>query len=99
MKDIMADAIEPHDIVICNGIFYLLQWQPYTYMFRLIRKAYSLAREAVAFNCLNGQYASKNGEFWARPDLVLAFAMVLCPKVVLRADYLPQDFTLFLYKT
>ena len=34
-----------------------------------------------------------------RPDLVLAFCMDLCPKVVLRADYLPQDFMIFLYKT
>ena len=91
-------SIEPHDIVICNGIFYKLQWQPYSYMFRLIRKAYSLANEAVAFNCLNGHKQSWNGEFWARPDLVLAFAMDLCPRVILRADYLPQDFTVFLYK-
>jgi len=96
--DIMTDPVEPHDVVIGNGIFYILQDEPYKYMFAMIRKMYAIANEAVAFNCLNEMRGHIDGEFWARPDVVLAFCMELCPKVVLRADYLPQDFTVFLYK-
>jgi len=58
--------------------------------------------EALLFTSLNGHEmmtsVSHNGEFWARPDLVLGFVMDLCTKVVLRADYLPQDFACSLRK-
>jgi len=99
--DIVEDQLPNHDIVVCNGIFYLLQWTPYKYMFEIIRRGYEVAKEALLFTSLNGHHAhaSKNGEFWARPDLVLGFVMDLCPKVVFRADYLPQDFACSLRKT
>jgi len=107
--DILEDELPQHDIVVCNGIFYLLQWTPYKYMFEIIRQGYEIAKEAVLFTSLNGHLAEgklsmsapdvpQNGEFWARPDLVLGFVMDLCPKVVLRADYLPQDFACSLRK-
>ena len=96
--DIVEDQLPNHDIVVCNGIFYLLQWTPYKYMFDIIRRGYEIANEAVLFTSLNGHDVSHKGEFWARPDLVLGFVMDLCPKVVLRADYLPQDFACVLRK-
>ena len=96
--DILEDELPQHDIVVCNGIFYLLQWTPYKYMFEIIRRGYDVAKEALLFTSLNGHDVSDNGEFWARPDLVLGFVMDLCPKVVFRADYLAQDFACSLRK-
>ena len=100
--DILEDELPQHDIVVCNGIFYLLQLTPYKYMFEIIRRGYEIVNEALLFTSLNGHEmmtsVSHNGEFWARPDLVLGFVMDLCTKVVLRADYLPQDFACSLRK-
>lgn len=94
--DIFERSImQRHDIVIGNGIFYLLKERQCEYMMKLVEKMYESAKEAVAFNCLS---RGAKGEFWAKPYQVLREVMAFCPKVTLRADYLPNDFTVYMYK-
>jgi len=88
------------DLVTANGILYLLGENAWPIMQSLIIRMYDLCREAVAFNSLSAWTTDKEkGEFYPDPLLVLEFCRTLTPWVVLRHDYHPRDFTIYMYKT
>jgi trans-aconitate methyltransferase len=90
---------ETFDVVTANGIFYLLGDEAPTLMRRIIRKMYKLARFAVAFNSLSAWAPNQeSGEFHAHPVEIFEFCRSLTPWVVLRHDYHPRDFTIYMYK-
>jgi len=61
---------------------------------------FSLATSAVAFNTLSTWAQDQEaGEFYADPLKVVEFCRTLTPWVVMRHDYHPRDFTVYLYKT
>jgi len=87
------------DIVNANGIFYLLGNNAEETMYRLIRKMVELSKSVVAFNSLSTLALKKEeGEFYADPSATLKFCQTLSPYVTLRHDYLPHDFTIYIYK-
>jgi SAM-dependent methyltransferase len=91
--------IQSYDVVTANGIFYLLGDDAWAMMQQLIGRMFRLARRAVAFNTLSTWAAvHEPGEFYASPALALEFCRTLTPRVVLRHDYLPHDFTVYLYR-
>ena len=88
------------DVVTANGIFYLLGEQAWPMMRQMIERMYDLATSAVAFNSLSVWARDQEaGEFYADPLQVVSFCRQLTPRVVLRHDYHPRDFTIYLYKT
>jgi SAM-dependent methyltransferase len=88
------------DVVTANGIFYLMGDQAWPMMQQIIGRMFALATTAVAFNSLSGWATDQEaGEFYADPLRVVEFCRRLTPRVVLRHDYHPRDFTVFLYKT
>jgi SAM-dependent methyltransferase len=90
---------EEFDVVTANGIFYLLGDEASHLMHHIIRRFYGLARCAVAFNSLSSWVpVQEPGEFYADPLETLGFCRTLTPWVVLRHDYHPRDFTVYLYK-
>jgi SAM-dependent methyltransferase len=61
-----------------------------------IRKLYNACTLGLGFNLLR---EISEGILQAHdPDEIVAFAQTLAPKVVLRADYAPEDFSVFLYR-
>ena len=88
------------DVVTANGIFYLLGEQAWPTMGNMIERMFGIATTALAFNSLsdwaNDQEAN---EFYSDPVQVLKFCRELTPWVVLRHDYHPRDFTVYMYKT
>lgn len=88
------------DVVSANGIFYLLGDHAWPMMQRMIERMYALATKAVSFNSLSAWARDQeSGEFYADPLRTLDFCRRLTPWVVLRHDYHPRDFTVYLYKT
>jgi SAM-dependent methyltransferase len=95
-----AEFKETFDVVTANGIFYLLGDHAWPMMQRMIGRMYALATTAVAFNSLSSWATDQEaGEFYADPLQVVEFCRRLTPWVVLRHDYHPRDFTIYLYKT
>ncbi len=89
----------PYDVVVANGILYRLGERGPELMRSLVTRMWELASRAVAFNSLSGWAAEQRpGEFHADPLETLAFCRTLTPHVVLRHDYLPHDFTVYLYR-
>jgi cyclopropane fatty-acyl-phospholipid synthase-like methyltransferase len=88
------------DVVVANGIFYLLGEQAWPMMQSMIERMFALATTAVAFNSLSAWAEDQEaGEFYADPLQTVQFCRELTPWVVLRHDYHPRDFTVYLYKT
>jgi cyclopropane fatty-acyl-phospholipid synthase-like methyltransferase len=88
------------DVVTANGIFYLLGEQAWPTMQSMIERMFALATKAVAFNSLSAWSNDQEaGEFYADPLQTVQFCREMTPWVVLRHDYHPRDFTVYLYKT
>lgn len=88
-----------YDVVMANGIFYLLGEQAWPLMQRIIERMFALASKSVALNSLSTWAKDQErGEFYADPLQTLDFCRQLTPWVVLRHDYHPRDFTVYLYK-
>lgn len=98
----VLDYHKRHDFVVANGIFYKLKLAtraPEISMQDLICHMWYLARECLAFNSLSTRAESKYpGDFYADPIHTYQFCESLANKIVLRHDYLPYDFTIFLYR-
>ena len=93
------DPGEPYDLVTANGIFYLLGEDAELRMQQLIVRMYELSSSAVAFNSLSAWADQKEpGEFYADPLATVEFCRTLTPWVVLRHDYMPHDFTIYMYR-
>jgi ubiquinone/menaquinone biosynthesis C-methylase UbiE len=97
LEERLAEA--SFDYVFASGIFYLRQVQPVPFLDAMVRAMFGLCRRGVAFNTLSTRAACREaGEFYADPHKVLDLCWQLTPRVVLRHDYLPHDFTVYLYK-
>lgn len=96
---IELDAGEQFDVVLAQGIFYLLGDDAEAKMQRLIEKMFAIAREAVACSAISSwSDRADGGEFRVDPQRLLAFGRTLTRSLVVRHDYHPGDVTLYLYK-
>ncbi len=91
--------IQAFDYLVASGIFVFRQKSPEEYLFSTIRTMYKFCIKGVAFNSLSfwAEIKSPN-EFYADPATVINFCRRLTRKVVLRHDYHPADFTVYMYK-
>lgn len=97
--NILEENPGTHDVVMANGIFYLLGADAWAIMQRTIARMFDLCREAVIFNTLSTvAYQREADEFYANPARTLEYCQTLTPRVVLRHDYLPHDFTVLMHK-
>ena len=85
------------DYVMASGIFHLGDTQ---FMQRVLSVMYASCERGVAFNSLSAwdEVNKKLGYFSADPEETVAFCRTLTPFIMLRHDYLPHDFTMFLYR-
>ncbi len=102
VKNIIDDdsnVRETHDIVTANGIFYLLGADAQSLMVKLVKAMYKRAKIAIAFNSLSS-WSDKDdsNEFKADPVETIEWCKRITPWVTLRHDYMPHDFTVYMYK-
>ena len=83
------------DYAFASGIF---TFSTFELMQETIRKIFLQTSHAFAFNSLSAWAEEKEtGEFYADPLSTLHFCRSLTPWVVLRHDYMPHDFTIYMY--
>lgn len=91
--------IGPFDYLVASGIFVFRQESPDDYLFSTIKMMYSLCIKGISFNSLSFWASEKSpSEFYADPANVINFCKSLSHKIVLRHDYHPADFTIYMYK-
>jgi len=101
-RDFLEDKYYPDvDYTLSSGIANVRTPNNQEYLEAVIRKMFSLARKGSAVNMLSSLSRSRYkdpGVYFYSPEKMLNFALMLTPHVILRHDYLPNDFTLYLYK-
>jgi ubiquinone/menaquinone biosynthesis C-methylase UbiE len=101
LVDLMAERVSSSsfDFVVASGIFHLRPEGAYPYLQAMVEKMYRSCRRGVAFNTLSAKSDEiTSGRFVADPAKVLDMCLDITPNVVLRHDYLPHDFTVYLYR-
>lgn len=84
------------DYVISSGLF---TFGDSKLMQKTIQAMFDICNKAVAFNSLSYWAKKKEpGEFYADPLGTVQFCRTLTPWVVLRHDYLPHDFSIYMYR-
>jgi len=84
------------DLVVASGLFTFSD----NFCFKkIIAELFDLTQQALAFNSLSSWKANQlRSEFHADPIDALIYCGGLTKKVVLRHDYMPHDFSMYLYK-
>lgn len=92
---------EKFDYAIVSGMFnYKLQeTDNYTYVERVMEKALELSKDGIAFDFLSDKVDYKNEiGFYYSPEKILSIAYKFSKNIVLRSDYMPFEFSVFVFK-
>lgn len=99
------DSNHRSDIVIASGVLNSNvgdSEKNLKYRKNAIKKMFSLTNDVLAFNMLGGHPAITNkseSNIWYSDSLeILEYCLTLTHRVILRANYHPKDFTIFMYK-
>jgi hypothetical protein len=88
------------DYIIASGIFGYNAKDTRKRLQPTLERLYDLSRIGLAVNFLSRRAPSRSpGRFYVHPADVLQFALNLTPAVRLDHSYLPNDFTVCLYRT
>lgn len=86
----------PYDYVLASGLFYLRDEE---FLRATVARMFRLCTRGISFNSLSAWAERREpGEYHADPLGVLAFCRTLSSRVTLRHDYLPHDFTVYVYR-
>lgn len=87
------------DYVFLSGALNLSEDKHEDIIGEVMRSMFSLANKGVGINFLSifSDYFSP-GEYYCNPEKILKLAFSITSKVALRHDYMPHDFTVYLYK-
>jgi ubiquinone/menaquinone biosynthesis C-methylase UbiE len=87
------------DYIFLSGALNLSADQHYDTVEGIMKEMFTMANKGVAINFLSvfSDYLSP-GEFYCNPEKILKIAFSFTKKVTLRHDYMPHDFTIYLYK-
>ncbi len=93
---------EPVDFVVANGLLYVKfgEEDMIAYRNQLLIHLFSLCSKGLAINFLSTRYAQKDeaNYLYFDPGETLNACLKVTPNVILRHDYSPSEFTLYLYK-
>jgi SAM-dependent methyltransferase len=92
----------PPDYVLISGTFNVkFREDQEAWVFRMLRRMFAWAVRGVGINMLSTYYDPghyRDDMFYCPPEHALDEAHAITRWVVLRHDYLPHDFTLYLYR-
>ena len=84
------------DLVIASGLFTFADQQRFK---QTISQLFDLTSDVLAFNSLSSWAKNQvQGEFYAHPITTFEYCSTLSTCVTIRHDYMPHDFTVYLYK-
>lgn len=102
VRDYLIDPMEEkYDVILASGVLNSNVSDNLEYRKNAIRVMFDHAKIVLAFNMLGGHPApkkDKESNVWYADSLeILEYCMSLTRRVILRANYHPKDFTIFMY--
>ena len=101
VQDILElEHVKPtYDYVFTSGIFNRRIPRHKPFVMDMIARMFELCRKGIAFNIMSTRADFMGeGEYYADPAKMLDFCLGISRKAALRHDYMPHDFTVYLYK-
>ncbi len=98
--DIQNESLnKKFDYVIASGLFNAKLKDNLGFMKSLVTEMFKLCNKGLAFNMTTDyvDYKDKN-LYYFNPEKVFNFCKILTKRVCLRHDYMPYEFTIYLYK-
>ncbi|MDU1892271.1 MAG: class I SAM-dependent methyltransferase [Dysgonomonas sp.] len=99
--DFLQEDLGEFDYAVASGIFNLKleNEDSYSFIENTMKKAMSICRVGIAFDFLSDKvdYPLEH-TFHASPEKLLSMAYKYTRNIVLRNDYMPFEFTLFMFK-
>ncbi|HZM33827.1 MAG TPA: class I SAM-dependent methyltransferase [Burkholderiales bacterium] len=90
---------EPYDYVVASGIFGYAAKGMRARVQPTLKRLYAMSATALAVNFLSARAASRApGRLYLHAPDLLEFALTLTPAVRMDHTYMPNDFTLFMYR-
>jgi SAM-dependent methyltransferase len=90
---------ERFDYIVSSGAFNINFGDNLSAIQRVLREMYDACTRGVAINFLSITDPQTDPIFYHYdPQIMLAYGQTFCPNVRVREDYLPNDFTLYLYR-
>ncbi len=90
---------EQFDYVLASGAMSFKVENNQAFYFGIIKKMFELSKKGLAFNMLNREIHVDDETYAAYdPNEVSDFCKTLTPNVQIILGYLPQDFTIYMYK-
>lgn len=90
------------DYVFASGIFFMKHRNWNRYVLDKITQMFKLCTKGIAINFISKYAPNKEGKkslmHYTDPSVVLNLAMKISNKVILKHNYLPNDFTLYIYR-
>ena len=99
--DILEDDVqERFDWILSSGVFNLRLNDNRAFLEKMLAKSFEICELGVGVNMLSTYVDYQDVElYYARPEEVFALAKTMTRRVALRYDYMPYEFTIYLYKT
>jgi hypothetical protein len=99
--DVLTHAVEePYDYVVASGIFGYAAKGARARVQPTLERLFAMTRVGLAVNFLSRCAPSRSrGRLYLHAADVLGFALTLTPAVRMDHTYLPNDFTLCMYRT
>lgn len=95
----VENLTEEYDYILASGSFNFTVENAKTYYFSMMRNIWEHTRVGFAFNMLNIESHRSDDTYTAYDkNEVVTFCKTLTSHVVVVDDYLPWDFTIYLYK-
>jgi SAM-dependent methyltransferase len=100
VKDILKDPVEKKfDYVVSSGIFNRKISSNEQFIRAIFKKSLELSNQGIAHNMLSSCVDYREAKlYYANPSEILSFCKTLSKRVALRHDYMPFEFTVYLYK-
>jgi SAM-dependent methyltransferase len=85
------------DWVISSGI--TSHGSSYPYIRNVLTEMFRICKKGIAMNFVSDRVDFKTkGLFYTSPTKILSFAFNLSNRIILRHDYMPYEFTIYIYK-
>ena len=96
-----SDDQTQYDYIVSSGIFNhkLQDLDGYVFIEACMRRAFAMAKDGIAFDFLSNKVDYELPHtFHSAPERILSLAYTMTRNVVLRNDYMPFEFAVFLWK-
>ncbi|RBQ30129.1 class I SAM-dependent methyltransferase [Aliarcobacter vitoriensis] len=92
---------KPFDIIVASGVFNfkLLDYNNYQFIEAFMKKAFELSKDGIAFDFLSNKVDFQyEHTFHSDPLRILDMAYKLSKNVILKNNYMPFEFSVFIFK-